>query len=158
MKLAAILAFIAISINSYAIEKPDVLLDSIVHEINQRREARIQEFLNDASRRLQGENDMVRKLNGDKNYLFVNLRIRGDHILIYCLKNQMWKASEALIRAGSDLNVRDALGKVPIMHAAEKKRESVVKLLLEYNADRSAIDNHGKSVDDYLKANGMDKL
>lgn len=136
-----------------AITKPTFALDGVVQEINLQRDNAKEQFVYMVESR--NESQIIDKLRQDKIYFYINIKIRDQHILIYSIRNKMWKVVEELINGGTNLNAYDSYGKVPLMYAAEAKNKKIVEMLLNNDADPEAIDKNGISAAEYLKKNGM---
>jgi len=51
------------------------------------------------------------------------------------------RTAELLIEAGADIDMPDSFGMSPFMHACKEGRTELVELLIEHDADVSALDN-----------------
>lgn len=71
------------------------------------------------------------------------------------------KTVQLLLRAGADVNIRDADGKTALMMATENCMDSeteIVTLLLKAGADPTLVDKSGKTAEDQASANGNKPL
>ncbi|TGJ98902.1 ankyrin repeat domain-containing protein [Leptospira langatensis] len=68
------------------------------------------------------------------------------------------KILDVLVKAGTNINHRDAEGRTPLMEAAQRKNTSVALKLLQLGADTSLTDNQGKTALDLAKEFHLDEL
>lgn len=142
--LLAFFLIMLLSVASYSLEKE-------ISEKNKESEIKIKEFIS----QIESKNDLEssKLVKADKSYVFSNVKIKDEHVLIYSIKNKMLKTSEALIKRGSNLNHKDKDGKVAIMYAAEAKNRYLVTMIKASKADLKIKDNAGISAEEYLKIN-----
>jgi ankyrin repeat protein len=154
VKYIIIILFLALPLKAVDLKKNEMSLDNVVNEINHEKELKNKEFVNLVTAKK--ETEVIKALKADKDYALVNLEINKEPVLIYCIKNKMWKAAEVLIKGGSNLNAKDENGKVALMYAAEAKNKYVATMLIASKADKQIKDGSGITAQEYLKKNGLE--
>lgn len=66
--------------------------------------------------------------------------------------------AELLLKAGADINCRDARGFTPLMVAAKAKNKRLCQLLLAYRADKNALDRQNRTAGKMLPADATNDL
>lgn len=134
-------------------KKSDASLNKAIDAINKNKDKNEKEFITLAETK--NDSIVIKALKADKDHALINVKIRDDHILTYCIKNKMWKSAEELIKDGSNLNHRDKEGKVALMYAAESKNRYLATMIIASKADKKIKDKAGVTAEEYLKKNGL---
>lgn len=66
--------------------------------------------------------------------------------------------AELLLKAGADINCRDAHGLTPLMVAARAKNKNLCQLLIDYQADKNAVDRQNRTAGKMLPADATNEL
>lgn len=94
-------------------------------------------------------------INNVSNYIDENGHLpptfMGLRLLHLCYEINEFEHFEKFVKAGSDINELDAIGKTILMRAVEEENPEVAKMLIRFGADLNAVDGQGKTCISYLR-------